>query len=432
MPYGAPESCRVWAREDEDAIKFKTTLAEGPEWKDVVWRVTRKKSNNQIISSRVIKEERSSEWKMPLPEKQTIITELWCIPRKLSESSSPARSKRSSEVSEQEPQAKEGQSSKESRAVSAQESQGVKRRAEEEGDPERIRDIPDVEEDLSREMYLASIEGQEEPVCEEKISLPPELHDDAATWWFYDDISGKVLDAKGVQQARKDEIKIIEDMGVWEKIPRSQMPSGMKTIGTRWVDVNKQDEENPLYTIRLVRQEIKRGSGYDEFFAAMPSLSALKILMLLTIAVTSRLAGSSGQVPRTGTRKLLGFIDVKRARFYSEATREIYVELPDEGKTSLDGDVVGRSKRSLYGTRDAPLNWELTIRKIMMKLGFTQGKSNPCIYYHQKRDLRTVVHGDDFTTAGSYENIKEKNGWLLSVVFLFHQEHQILSKISEF
>eukprot|EP00434_Breviolum_minutum_P038909 symbB.v1.2.034525.t1/scaffold4474.1/size39271/1 len=243
LPHGAPESCRVWAREDEDAINFKTTLAEGPEWKDVVWRVTRKKSNNQIISSRVIKEERSSEWKMPLPEKQTIITELWCIPRKLSESSSPARSKRSSEVSEQEPQANEGQSSKESRAVSAQASQGVKRRAEEEGDSERIRDIPDVEEDLSREMYLASIEGQEEPVCEEKISLPPELHDDAATWWFYDDISGKVLDAKGVQQARKDEIKIIEDMGVWEKITKSQMPSGMKTIGPRWVDVNKQDEK---------------------------------------------------------------------------------------------------------------------------------------------------------------------------------------------
>ena len=42
----------------------------------------------------------------------------------------------------------------------------------------------------------------------------------------------------------------------------------------------------------------------------------------------------------------------------------------------------------------------------MMKLGFVQGKSNPCIYYHQKRDLRTVDHGDDFTTAGSYENIK--------------------------
>ena len=59
-PHGIPDTCRVWAREDEDAINFKTTLAEGPEWKDVIWRVTRKKSNDQIISSRPIKEERSS------------------------------------------------------------------------------------------------------------------------------------------------------------------------------------------------------------------------------------------------------------------------------------------------------------------------------------------------------------------------------------
>ena len=427
-PYGLPDTCRVWAREDEDAINFKTTLAEGPEWKDVIWRVTRKKSNDQIISSRPIKEERRSEWDMPLPEKQTIITELWYIPRKLNESPSSTRSKRSPEISEQEPQAKrsesepsqgqkrpippggEIQSSKESRAGSAQASQGVKRRAEDEGDEERVRDIPDVEGGLSalildhREMFLASIEDQDEPVCEEKISLPPELQDEAATWWYYDDISGKVLDSQGVQQARRDEIKIIETMKVWEKIPRSHIPPGMKTIGTRWVDVNKQDEENPLYRSRLVGQEIKRGSGFDEFFAAMPSLSALK--MLLSIAVTSKLSDSTGQVPKTGTRKLLGFLDVKRAHFYSEVTREIYVELPSEGKTESDGDVVGRLKRSLYGTRDAPLNWELTIRKIMMKLGFTQGKSNPCIYYHQKRDLRTVVHGDDFTTAGSYENIK--------------------------
>ena len=427
-PYEIPDSCRVWAREDADAINFKTTLAEGPEWKDVVWRVTRKKSNNQIISSRAIDPQgEGSEWNMPLPSKQTIVTELWYNPRKIDESTSTS-SKRSSEISEQDPQAKrleieprqgqkrpaqpggESQPSRESRAASAQASHGVKRQAEDVDDSERIRDLPDVEKDLSalidehRELYLESIEGQDEPVCEEKIPLPPELHDEASTWWYYDDISGKVLDTQGVQQARKDEIKIIEDMGVWEKIPRSQMPSGMRTIGTRWVDVNKQDEENPLYRSRLVGQEIKRGSGFDEFFAAMPSLSALK--MLLAIAVTFKLTDSAGKTPKTGTRRLLGFLDVKRAHFYSEATREIYVELPTEGKTASDGDVVGRLRRSLYGTRDAPLNWELTIRKTMMKLGFAQGKSNPCIYYHMKRDLRTVVHGDDFTTAGSYENIK--------------------------
>ena len=32
-----------------------------------------------------------------------------------------------------------------------------------------------------RERYLQSIEGEEEPVCEETIPLPPELEDEAAT-----------------------------------------------------------------------------------------------------------------------------------------------------------------------------------------------------------------------------------------------------------
>ena len=53
-----------------------------------------------------IKQGEGSEWNMPLPAKQTIVTELWYNPRKLDECSSSTRSKRSSEVSEQDPQAK--------------------------------------------------------------------------------------------------------------------------------------------------------------------------------------------------------------------------------------------------------------------------------------------------------------------------------------
>ena len=140
---------------------------------------------------------------------------------------------------------------KDSRAASAQASKGTKRPLE----SERPDDIDQCLMDLITEdwdKYLQSIEGESEPVCEEKIPLPPELEDEAATWFYYDDISGKVLDAKGVEKARRDEI---EKFPVWEKIPRHKMPKGTRTIGTRWVDVNKQDEENPLYRSRLVAQE---------------------------------------------------------------------------------------------------------------------------------------------------------------------------------
>ena len=174
--------------------------------------------------------------------------------------------------------------------------------------------------------------------------------------------------------------------------------------------MNKQDEENPLYRSRLVAQEVKKGPGFDEFFAAMPSLSDLK--MLVTIAVTFQLPHAGTAVQEAyAKRRLLGFLDVKRAHFYSDSTRELYVELPAEAK-KLGEDVVAKLLKSLYGTRDAPPNWELQIRKVMMALGFKQGKSNPCIYCHAGRDLRTVVHGDDLTTAGTFENIKWLHGEL--------------------
>ena len=34
--------------------------------------------------------------------------------------------------------------------------------------------------------------------------------------------------------------------------------TGVEPIGTRWVDINKGDEDNPEYTSRLVAQDIKR------------------------------------------------------------------------------------------------------------------------------------------------------------------------------
>ena len=104
-----------------------------------------------------------------------------------------------------------------------------------------------------RERVLSS--SPEKPVCEEKIPLPEEMAEEAKDWWYHDDISGKELLPEKVEKARKDEIDVVESMGVWEKIPRSQVPKGTKIIGTRWVDVNKQDETNPLYRSRLAAQE---------------------------------------------------------------------------------------------------------------------------------------------------------------------------------
>ena len=73
---------------------------------------------------------------------------------------------------------------------------------------------------------------------------------------------------------------------------------------------------------------------------------------------------------------------------------------------------VGLLKRSLYGTRDAPSNWEHAIKKVMTDLGFVQGVSNPCLYFHELHDLRCNVHGDDFTVVGGYDKLQ----WLVEAL----------------
>ena len=95
--------------------------------------------------------------------------------------------------------------------------------------------------------------------------------------------------------------------------------------------------------------------------------------------------------------------DVARAFFEAPVTREVCVELPEEDLEPGEKaqDLVARLKMSLYGTRDAAANFQEEVRRFMEGNGFTQGRYNPCTYYNQARQLRSLVHGDDFVTVGS-------------------------------
>ena len=65
---------------------------------------------------------------------------------------------------------------------------------------------------------------------------------------------------------------------------------------------------------------------------------------------------------------LIVFLDIKKAHFWADARRRILGELPAE--TGVDTQkFVGLLKKSLYGTQDAPANWEATILRVMNLLG---------------------------------------------------------------
>ena len=61
---------------------------------------------------------------------------------------------------------------------------------------------------------------------------------------------------------------------------------------------------------------------------------------------------------------------------------------------------------SLYGTRDAALNWAKAAEGAMTELGFHRGEASACNRRHTARKTDATVHGDDFRIVGSEADLK--------------------------
>lgn len=98
--------------------------------------------------------------------------------------------------------------------------------------------------------------------------------------------------------------------------------------------------------------------------------------------------------------------DVSKAYFFAEATRRVFVEIPDEDREPGDENKCALLLRSLYGTRDAALNWAECYTSKLLALGFSKGASSPCTFFHEGRGIRLAVHGDDFVSEAPAADLK--------------------------
>ena len=151
-------------------------------------------------------------------------------------------------------------------------------------------------------------------------------HEDGKTY-AWDDVTGNELDTKLTMKARMEEMEQFKKHQVYEKVKEEVcwQVTGKGPIGTRWIDINKGDENNPDHRSRLVAQQVKYNSKEKNIFAATPPLEAQKLLF--SMAVTEGVGYNRGEREK-GLK--LGFIDVRRAYFYAPAKKNIFVKLPDE------------------------------------------------------------------------------------------------------
>ena len=194
---------------------------------------------------------------------------------------------------------------------------------------------------------------------------------------------------------------------MYRKVPLAACLSatGRKPIGVRWIDINKGDAASPRYRSRLVVKEYNN-SKQPELFAAKPPAEGQKVML-------SKLAQGQGK-----TRLL--YADVSRAYFYAPAVRPVYVALPVEDQDPSDPiDTCGELAFSMYGTRDAALNWAEEYSSKLLSAGFIRGVANPCLFKHRVKDVSlTAYAGKTIRVAflHSSSSFNVSNGWYVDDV----------------
>jgi len=225
----------------------------------------------------------------------------------------------------------------------------------------------------------------------------------------YDERSGEVLDPELVKKSRMEELGFMKKIDLYEEAPIEECweRTGKPPVDTKWVDLNKGTKEKPDVRCRMVARDFKPKGEKDreDLFAAMPPLEAKKLMFKK--AAMGRHEWRNGR----WARQKLMFIDVKKAHLNGVVGEDecAYVSVPTgvcpPGKC-------WRLKRWLYGMRPAASAWESDYSEKLGEFGMKKGRAVPTAFFDESRNMRCVVHGDDFTFLGWEEDLEDVEKYL--------------------
>ena len=90
---------------------------------------------------------------------------------------------------------------------------------------------------------------------------------------------------------------------------------------------------------------------------------------------------------------------------HTQIGRDVFVELPPEGSEFGSGKA-GKLRLCLYGTRDAAKAWQETLSAHLVNIGFTRGVWHPSVFYHPDRQIKILVHGDDYASSDTPQQME--------------------------
>lgn len=177
------------------------------------------------------------------------------------------------------------------------------------------------------------------------------------------------------EAAVKDELNSHKEHGTWERVPR---PSNVKVIDSKWVFTVKNSESNSVrFKARLVAKGYQTDS-YGETFSPVAQLATLRTL--LAVAVQKNMN--------------INQMDVKTAFLNGYVEQDIYMNLPED---MFEEEYVCKLKRSIYGLKESPRQWNKVFNDFIISMGFKQCKSDYCLYVNSSKDeiIYILLYVDD-------------------------------------
>jgi hypothetical protein len=229
-------------------------------------------------------------------------------------------------------------------------------------DDEEIQDVPDLvgedsddEEDIVLELDSDEDEddGENLPARKGKLSFSKAMESEMASMYAND---------------------------VWYLV---DPPEDKNVIKSKWCFDLKKNEFGEIirYKSRLVAKGFTQvhGMDYNEVFAPVAKTESVRIF--LALAAQKNL--------------VVHHWDVQTAFLAGELKEEIYMEQP-EGYSD-NSNKVCRLKKSIYGLKQASRCWNQRLVEFLLKIGFSQLKSDPCIFIRKEEMI--LIHVDDMMTA---------------------------------
>ena len=188
--------------------------------------------------------------------------------------------------------------------------------------------------------------------------------------------------------AKENELEKLAQFETYEEVA----DCGQKVLSTRWVITNKDGKTKARLVVRGFEErdlEIPRDS---------PTVGKGTMRLFISIAALENWAVKT--------------TDIKSAFLQGkELERDIYIRPPKESQTPQG--LIWKLKHGLYGLKDGARQFYESVREELMKLGFTQCRLDPALFYvHKDNRLRGIIccHVDDFLHAGDelFEALMEK------------------------